>query len=237
MSQSYFQFKEFRIDQHRSAMKVSSDAVLLGAWCCFEGDDTVLDVGAGTGILSLMCAQHSQANILALEPDEGSFADAVDNISRSKWSTRIELEQQTLQSFASSTDRRFSHIISNPPYFSSSLKCANSALSAARHNDSLPFRELAQCAARLLKDRGRFSVIIPADQEKEFMECSCQFFNLERRTQVRTKPQRAAKRLLLGFRRGEVKAVIEDEITIESDVQGVYSDAFAELTRDFYLKF
>ncbi len=236
MSQNYFQFKQFRINQHRSAMKVSSDAVLFGAWCSFEGDDSVLDVGAGTGILSLMCAQRSEAMITAIEPDQGSFADARDNIEQSCWADRIELEQQTFQHFAALTTKRFSHIISNPPYFSSSLKCADSARTAARHNDTLPFSELAQCASQLLKENGRLSVIIPSSEEQEFMDSALRFFYLQRRTEVRTKIEAMPKRLLLSFCILENENIEKDTITIESDQKGVYSDEFAELTRKFYLK-
>lgn len=237
MAQDYFEFKQFRVNQHRSAMKVSSDAVLFGAWCIFEGDAAVLDVGTGTGILALMCAQRSAARVCALEPDEGACEDACENFEASPWASRLEVLNTTLQDFAVSTTRRFNHIISNPPYFTAALKCPDKARAAARHNDSLPFSELVASAAALLNEGGRLSVILPVGEEANFMREASKYLNLERRYYIRTKPSGSVKRVLLTLRKGLVEAVETGSLVVGGHAAGGYSEAFVELTRDFYLKF
>ncbi len=237
MARGSFRFKQFEICQPRSAMTLSTDAVILGAWCCFDGHTRVLDVGTGTGILSLMCAQRSEASVCAIEPDKDSFQDAIENFERSPWAERIEGLNLSLEDFFASTSARFSHIISNPPYFSSSLKCADKARSSARHNDSLPFEQLVELSSKLLEDAGRLSVIIPSSEKDRFMACALKYFSLERCCYVFSKPSMSPKRVMLSFGLGDKSQLKSENIVIETEISGEYSDEFIELTRDFYLKF
>ena len=168
MPNPYFSFKQFTVYHDRCAMKVGTDGVLLGAWVDVVSARNILDVGTGTGLISLMMAQRCNAQIRAVDIDADAVEQARGNVAASPWQDRIEVELQDICHFTSET--LFDVIVSNPPYFTDSLKCPERQRNIARHTDLLDFDKLAESAARLLHSEGVFSVIIPADGKESFLD-------------------------------------------------------------------
>jgi len=235
MANDYFRFKQFTIKQGLAGFKVTTDSVLLGAWADLTAAETILDIGTGTGILALMAAQRSNAHITAIEPDEGSFTQAKTNFISSKWSGRIRPVNMTLQQFASNTGIRFDAIITNPPYFSSSLLNPDPRKAMARHNAVLPPEELIVIAEQLLSDKGELNLVLPSDACNYFITTAekgglfCQ-----RILKILPKPAYPPKRMLLAFGRKKI-TIEENSLVIETGVRHHYSDEYKRLTNDFYL--
>ncbi len=165
----YFHFKEFSVRHDRSSMKVGTDAVLLGLLASCPEQGKILEVGSGCGVISLIIAERSQGEIIAIDPDEQSILDTKENFSSSKWNDRLECKQKTFQHFAKESTQPFNFIFSNPPYFSKSLKGPNEIRNRARHTDTLPFDQFASCTSKLLVPGGIVSVILPSDQKASFV--------------------------------------------------------------------
>lgn len=232
-----FSFKQFSIQQDRCAMKVGTDAVLLGAWTPLNNNPfSVLDIGAGTGILSLMLAQRSNAEqIDALEIDEEAYEQCVDNFENSPWSDRLFCFHAGLDEFVEEPEDEYDLIISNPPFYTDDYKTENRSRDLARFEDALPFEDLLEAADLLLSEKGIFSVIIPFKEEQKFVELAKHFelypFKI---TRVKGTPITEIKRSLLGFSRFE-KAILIDELIIEI-ARHQYTEEYIALTKDFYLK-
>lgn len=238
MANTYFQFKQFKINQEGSAMKVGTDGVLLGAWADVNGAKSFLDIGTGTGLIALMLAQRttSDANIEAVEIDSLSYQQAVNNIQDCPWSDRIEAHHASFQDFASKSTTKYDVIVSNPPYFINSLKASSEARSAARHTDGLPFENLIEGAKTLLNPHGRFSVILPVAEGDYFIRLArITGFSLSKRIEVLPNPGKPAKRLLIEFLLNTIKT-IEGQVCVENGERHVYSPEYIELCKDFYLK-
>ena len=139
MANDYFAFKRFTVRQPRSAMRVGTDGVLLGAWCDpAPADGRMLDVGTGTGVIALILAQRNpSARIDAVEIDEGGCLDAEGNFAASPWAGRLTLYRRPFADFAAGCPVRYDRIVSNPPYFVASLQSPDPARTAARHAESL----------------------------------------------------------------------------------------------------
>ncbi|MCK9156194.1 MAG: tRNA1(Val) (adenine(37)-N6)-methyltransferase [Paludibacteraceae bacterium] len=235
MSNSYFQFKQFRIEQDRCAMKVGTDGVLLGAWANVSQARTILDVGAGTGLISLMLAQRSAADtqIQAIEIDTDANEQANSNFENSPWKERLSSLNVSLQDFLKKTHSSFDLIVSNPPYFIDSKKNPNEQRTLARHTDSLSYEELLS-ASTILSDKGHFAVILPHSENETFIALAKkEGFYLAHQTHVIPRIDAQPKRILLDFSKQEAET-IEDELLIEIE-RHVYSPAFCEMTKDFYL--
>ena len=230
-----FQFKQFTIHQQRSAMKVGTDGVLVGAWASVRANDrTILDIGTGTGLIALMLAQRNpEAEVVAVEIDSESAAQARDNVAASPWSDRVTVEECAVQDFVS--DLKFDIIVSNPPYFVDSQKCPDGSRNTARHTDTLSFSELMKAAERLLAPDGRFAVIVPAESAMSVIAAGN--LHLVRRCDVRTKPSAQPKRVMLEFSPRFEGAALREELTIGDGTNGGYSPEYVALTRNFYLKF
>ena len=230
-----FQFKQFTIHQQRSAMKVGTDGVLVGAWASVRANGrTILDIGTGTGLIALMLAQRNpEAEVVAVEIDSESAAQARDNVAASLWSDRVTVEECAVQDFVS--DRKFDLIVSNPPYFVDSQKCPDGSRNTARHTDTLSFSELMKAAERLLASDGRFAVIVPSEAAMSVVAAGN--LHLVRRCDVHTKPNAQPKRVMLEFSPRFEGAAIREELTIGDGTNGGYSPEYVALTRDFYLKF
>ena len=156
MPNTSFAFKQFTIKQDRCAMKVGTDAVLLGCWVIPNGSKTILDIGTGTGVIALMLAQKTDAFIDAIDIDENAVKQAQENISDSKFSQRIKVTLNSFQDYSKDTDKRFDLIVSNPPYFEQSLKSTDEQRSQARHAYVLPFEELLDGVVKILNPKGNF---------------------------------------------------------------------------------
>lgn len=200
----FFQFRQFTIDQRHAAMKVGTDSDLLGALAL--GGEKILDIGTGTGVISLMMAQRfPEATIEAIEIDENAFVDASANFSHSIFADRIAVRHISFQEYAreDSPTLLFDAIVCNPPYFDRSLECDDSHRTKARHTSSLPFSELTEGVARLLRDGGVFSVCIPLEVRGIFIEeCERRGLRLLVEHRIRTAPEKEAKRFVLSFRKG-----------------------------------
>ena len=229
-----FKFKRFTIEQERCAMKVGTDGCLLGAWANIGNCKRILDIGCGSGLISIMAAQRSAANITGVEIDCEAAIQARVNVERSPWKERIEIINEDILKFQSA--ELFDAIVSNPPFFMSSLKCPDNARSLARHDASLPCSALMQCAKELLCDGGTLSVIIPADIcELWCNEALFKGLSAQRITYVRTLPHKQPKRVLIEFIKGvNTKPAIADFIL--ENKPGEYSEEAIELLRDFYIK-
>lgn len=234
----YFQFKQFRIIQEHSAMKVGVDGVLLGAWANVSGTKRILDAGTGTGLIALMIAQKSPlAEIDAVEIDEDAFQEAKFNVAQSPWNDRIRLECCSFQKFATRTDRKYDLIISNPPFFVNSLKAPAVSRAKARHADTLPLKELISGAKKLLTENGEIALVLPIESLQELEKfVEEQHLFLSRLCRVKPNPVKPAFRILVEIASREC-IFQEEELVIEFEQHHNYTPQYRELTKDFYLKF
>lgn len=232
-----FSFKQFNVQQDRCAMKIGTDGVLLGAWTpLINNPYNLLDIGAGTGILSLMLAQRSNLEqIDAIEIDEGAYEQCVENFEASPWSDRLFCFHAGLDEFVDDPEDEYDLIISNPPFYTDTFKSENTQRDIARFEDALPFEELIEAAALLLSDNGIFSVIIPFKEEKKFVAMckELELFPLKI-TRVKGTPTAEIKRSLLAFTRIQQTPIIA-ELTVEIS-RHQYTPEYIALTQDFYLK-
>ena len=223
-------------------MKIGTDGVLLGAWTpLINNPFNVLDIGAGTGILSLMLAQRSNAApnnvgiIDAIEIDEDAYEQCVENFEASPWGDKLFCFHAGLDEFVDEPEDEYDLIISNPPFYTDDYKSDNTSRDLARFEDALPFEELIEAAALLLSDNGIFSVIIPYKEEDRFV-AMCKELDLFplKITRVKGTPTSEIKRSLLAFCRIEQTPLI-DELIIEISRHN-YTPEYIELTKEFYLK-
>jgi tRNA1Val (adenine37-N6)-methyltransferase len=237
MPNDYFRFKQFTIYQDKCAMKVGTDGVLLGSWADCKNAKSILDIGTGTGLIALMLAQRSNVKIDAVEIDEEASSQAKENVAKSDWKDSIQILNLPFQEFCKSTNAKYDLIVSNPPYFQNSLFAPDKKRTDARHNSNLELEELLDGAIKLLNDNGVFSLILPYVEGTMFilkaseknLFCTCQ-------TKVLPRPNREPKRLLLEFMKIK-KPLVEQEIIIELNKRHEYSDAYKNLTKEFYLAF
>lgn len=227
-----FKFKHFEINQDRCAMKVGTDGVLLGAWA--PGGKRILDIGSGTGLISLMMAQRfSGAQVLGIDLDEEACDEAGENVKASPFANRVSIKCCRLQDFEDVES--FDAIVSNPPFFLNSLKNPDSKRAMARHADSLPFRDLFVGVKRLLSDDGVFSAIVPAEVLETFTSEACMLgFYLIGRCGVKTVERKQPKRYLLSFARHRKEGMVDETKTM-TDSDGKRSSWYAKITEDFYL--
>lgn len=218
-------------------MKVGTDGVLLGAWADFSKSDSILDIGAGSGLIAIMAAQRSNAFIDAVEIDVQSYLQALGNVANSPWFNRIKIMHASFQKFASESEAKYDHIVSNPPFFINSLKSEKKEKNISRHNDLLPFPELIKGLVKLLAENGKFSIILPVPEGADFIKKAInEFLFLNRITRIFPCPWKPASRLLMEF--SFIKTdVSEYNLTIELNERHEYSDEYKILTKDFYLGF
>jgi len=236
MSNNYFNFKQFTINQGRCAFKVGTDGVLLGACTEVTGKKKILDVGTGTGLIALMLAQRCDAEIIAIEPDHNSYIEATENISRSRWKSRIALEKCSFQNYFPD-NKRFDLIVTNPPWFIDSLKNPDPAKSAARHNDTLTHSDLLSGADRLLEEEGTFQLILPYAEGNIFIAEAQEYgFYCNKILKIKPTPESEIRRLILGFSRKKKKPA-EEFLTIEKGKRHDFTDEYIAIVKDFYLKF
>jgi tRNA1Val (adenine37-N6)-methyltransferase len=235
MANDYFNFKQFAIKQDKAAFKVGTDSVLLGASAYIAGISRILDVGSGTGVIALMLAQRCNAEIVAIEPDYDSFIQCMKNIDNSRWRDRIRVENTSLQDYNS--DLKFDLIVTNPPYFSDSLKNPDPGKSSSRHNDSLPNDELLQNAVRLLAEKGRLQLILPYTEGNIFIaEASVYGLYCNSILKIRPLPTSEIRRMILIFSHQKTRTA-EKFLTIENGKRHEFTEEYINLTREFYLKF
>jgi tRNA1Val (adenine37-N6)-methyltransferase len=237
MPNQEFVFKQFKIVQDKCAMKVGTDAVLLGSWVNTANANSILDVGTGTGIIALMLAQRSNAEIHAIDIDNNAFVQATENVNACKWKEHIHVHHISLQQFALEHTEKFDLIVSNPPYFVDSSKASEESRSNARHTDQLPYDDLLRGVLHLLAPQGKFYVILPTKESEQFRDLAEEHkLFLTKLTRVVTRTDKPEKRWLMRFEFTR-KTFSEDSIIIEEDERHSYTDAYKELTKDYYLGF
>ena len=253
---STFRFKRFEVVNERSAMKVNTDGVLLGASMTIrEGDRCLLDVGTGTGTIALMAAQRvcgtdcrvadalrngvdgDNVWIDAIDIDEPSASEAGMNFQNSPWSGSLHAHNMSLDQFAQSLPqgRTYDMIFSNPPYFEDSLTAPDERKSTARHtSDGLSYRDIFEFAKERLTASGRVSLVLPSDQEAALCRyarmCGLHLFRILR---IRTVPRKAPGRIVAEFSRVRTDSPAEEMLTIQNE--GQYTQEYLSLMHDFYL--
>jgi tRNA1Val (adenine37-N6)-methyltransferase len=236
MANSYFSFKQFTIYQDKSAFKVGTDGVLLGATADIAGAKQILDIGSGTGLVAIMLAQRCEADITAIEPDFDSFIQACNNVSHCKWNSRIRVEHSDLQNYYPITGK-FDLIVTNPPYFTGSLKNPDPRKSAARHADTLSSDVILSGVTRLLADGGRFQLIMPYVEGNIFIaEASKYGLFCNNILKIKPLPTAEITRLILSFSRERLK-VTEKFLTIEHGRRHDFTEEYINITKDFYQTF
>jgi tRNA1Val (adenine37-N6)-methyltransferase len=237
MPNNYFRFKQFTILQEKSVFKVGTDGVLLGACADLAGAKRILDVGTGTGLIAIMIAQRSNAEIVAIEPEENSYLEACANVSNSKWQKKIMIQNTGFQKYSSRLQDLFDVIISNPPYFRDSLKNPDEYKASARHTGSLTSSEILAGAGNLLNQAGSLQLIMPYAEGTLFIAEASQYgFFCNRIIRVKPNPTGDIKRLILKFERKR-KTVSEKFLTIETGNRHHYTEEFKEIMKEYYLNF
>ena len=241
MSNDYFRFKRFCVCQGRSAMKVGTDGVLIGAWCSVrQSTKRILDVGCGSGLIALILAQRTESkelDINAIDIDSESVAQATENFEASEWAGRLSAECVSLQDYSRRGECKFDLVVSNPPFFVDSLKAPDLARNNSRHCDTLTHEELLKYSSEMLVNGGRLAVVLPSAEAKRMTDISavygmvpsrlCVVKSIERKGEIR--------RLVEFVKTSEWIKCQTEELCIHSD--GDYSDEYKALTKDFYLKF
>ncbi len=218
-------------------MKIGTDGVLLGAWATIENKPaSILDIGAGTGLLSLMMAQRSLAkNIEAIEIDEDAYEQCVENFEASPWADKLFCFHAGLDEFIEEVEDPYDLIISNPPFYSEDVSSGNTSRDTARQNQSLPFDELLESVSQLLSKDGLFATIIPFGKEKLFTSLASEVGLFPKRiTHVQGNLNSEVKRSLLEFSFNQKNIQIEKLIIEKQRHQ--YTEIYINLTKEFYLK-
>lgn len=234
MANPYFQFKQFIIRHDKCAMKVGTDGVLLGAWADIRSCTKILDVGTGSGLIALMLAQRSRAEIDAIDIDADACLQATENAEASPFRERIRIYHSPFAEYAETNCIKYDLIVSNPPYFIDSLKCPDQKRSQARHTDTLLLGDLIRGSKQLLTNSGRLALILPFEQLDTLLEIALSNgFYPCRRTDVIPQPGATPKRLLI-----ELSALKTDFTTgslIIEEARHQYTKDYKALTCDFYL--
>ncbi len=232
-----FRFKEFEIQQDKTAMKVGTDGVLLGAWTEIKEDVcSVLDIGTGTGLIALQIAQRSDCELIdALEIEPNAYEQAVTNFENSDWGDRLFCYHASLQEFTEEIEDTYDLIISNPPFYNSTFKELKKNRALARHTENLTFDELLQGTSKLLSDSGSCAFIIPFEEEEKFLETAKKNHLFPNRiTHVKGNIKTPIKRSLLQLSFTESTPKME-ELSIEIE-RHRYTDTYLNLVQEFYLK-
>ncbi|MEQ8906511.1 methyltransferase [Ekhidna sp.] len=240
MPNSYFQFKQFRIEQGRSGMKVTTDGCLFGGWVANEvqrADEPtrILDIGAGTGLLSLMLAQVTkESQIDAIEINKNAYQEATQNFKDSKWSDRLFCYQTSIQDFQA--DQKYNLIICNPPFFKDSQEGDNVNKNQALHSSSLDATDLLNHIIRLLDSNGCCYLLYPEREMKAFkrMALTKGLFPA-RQMIVRNQKDHPVFRVMTHFSLLEKK-----ETTSELNIRNAdrkYTKESWELLKDYYLAY
>ncbi|WP_299777829.1 methyltransferase [uncultured Formosa sp.] len=232
-----FKFKEFEIHQDRCAMKIGTDGVLLGAWASIDHNPfSILDIGAGTGVIALMLAQRSFAELIdAIEIDDEAYEQCVDNFENAPWADRLFCYHAALDEFVDEIEDKYDLIISNPPFYSENYKTDNEQRDLARFADALPFDHLIDSASKLLSEHGKFCVITPFKEEENIINLASKVnLFLNKILHVKGNPNSEIKRSLMQF--SFTKTEIETNTLIIETERHNYTEDYINLTKDFYLK-
>jgi tRNA1Val (adenine37-N6)-methyltransferase len=234
MPNPYFRFKQFTVRQDNCAMKVCTDSCILGAWTALRlsGANKILDIGTGTGLLSLMLAQKSGAFIDTIESDPESYSQAGENIRQSPWLGRIQLILGDVRKY--SFPSAYDFIIINPPFYKSDLRSPVEKKNKARHEESLTMEELISVIRSSVHANSVFSILLPVHRADYFDKlASSSGFFLHEKLIIRQTPRHAPFRTIGLFNRHIPGNTIRSELTIR-DEDGKNSPEFSALMNDYY---
>lgn len=232
-----FYFKQFCLKDDRSTMRVGTDAVLLGAAVDIIGARNILEIGTGCGIIALMMAQRSNAMIDAIEIDADSVRQAQENVTASPWQEKIRIIHSSLQEFSRSNTKKYDLVISNPPYFSQSLKSGNERKDISRHDDQLNFKELIIHSKELMTKSGNLWVVLPVKESTDFIDTATKhdlFVNYK--LLFIPKKGKAPNRNVLQFTK-EKPAGIFENVMVHRNTDGTFSRDFIQFMQDYYIDF
>lgn len=230
-----FRFKQFSVSQEYCAMKIGTDSVLLGAWARLDSQpNSILDIGAGTGVLALMLAQRSGAELIdAIEIDDAAYEQCVGNFEASDWGDRLFCYHASLDEFTEEIEDQYDLIISNPPFYTDTFKTENEERNKARFEDAMPFTELLKSVSKLLSPTGQFNLVIPFSEENSFIELAAkEGLYPSHILQVRGQESSPVKRSLICFT-FEKQTIKTQELIIEI-ARHQYTKEYTNLTKDFY---
>ncbi len=232
---SDFKFKKFTVRQEKSEAKVGTDGVLLGCWANVKNEPlNILDVGAGTGLVSLILAQRAiKSNITALEIEPYAAQECNYNFVNSPWNERLQLVNVNFFDFT--PVHPFDLIISNPPFYLEKTPSPNSKRNLARHAENLPLKKLFSFSKKHLSCKGSLQLILPFSQKIEALETAySNALFLKRITNVKGREGAPYKRVLLEFTFNSTLEISENNLILEID-RHQYTKDFKTLVKDFYL--
>ena len=241
---NYFQFKQFRIEQGNTAMKVCTDSCIFGAYVQPKPQvRSVLDIGTGTGLLSLMLAQRvfkaqfkNEVFIDAVEIDLAAYTQACENVTASPWAQQIVVHHKAIQAYAQTCSTQYDFIITNPPFFENHLKTKHKAQNQALHSESLSFDELLVTIDKLLAAEGTLAVLLPVYQMEQFIKKAKEVgLGVSQSLRIHNHPKKRDLRMICYFERKFSSMPNEQELFIR-DVQQQYTPEFVALLKDYYLK-
>lgn len=233
---STFHFQQFSVIQNQAGMKICTDSVLFGAMMPLNGNERVLDIGAGNGVLSLMAAQLGARKITAVELTQEAYREADFNFKLSPWHDRIEAVGQSIQDFALANKRQYDLIISNPPFFENHSKSQDPIRKVARHTDLLSVADLLGIFDTMLTSQGLIYLLLPVHAQKKFLnQANKAGFYLIRQTDIRGFDNSKTKVSALTYSRNNA-VCIKDMITVYES-EGVYSKASERYLSTFLLRF
>ena len=239
---NYFEFKQFRIEQGQTAMKVCTDSCIFGAYVQPKPEiRSVLDIGTGTGLLSLMLAQRlckhlpSEVQIDAVEIEKAAYEQACQNVAASPWANQVRVHHQAIQAYAQSSSQTYDLIITNPPFFENHLKTQHKAQNQALHSESLSFDDLLATIAQLLTEDGTLAVLLPVYQMTQFIQKAVALgLHLSQTLRIHNHPNKRDFRMIGYFERTLTQPPTEQELFIR-DAHHQYTPEFTALLKDYYL--
>ena len=235
MANSWFDFKQFRVEQENAAFKVGTDACLLGAWLKPKNAQHILDIGTGSGVIALMLAQKSTALIEAIELDQLSSDQAEDNFVKSPWTERLRVSHIDLNDFVSKTNTKYDLIVCNPPFFVGSTKNKESRVSAARHEEHLSLESLLIHSYSLTNETGQLALVMPFERLVQIeQECKKRKWFIERKLSVRPKKDREFNRVIVLLSKNKNTKMDCEELTLYTD-NHTYSQEGTQRLKPYYL--
>jgi len=236
MPNPYFRFKEFTIRQEHCAMKVTTDACILGAWFAAKLRDNtyVLDLGSGTGLLLLMLAQKLGSEIHGIEIDLDAFRQLKENVDRCGWRDKVKVMIGDARNYRFPV--KYDFIISNPPFYEHQLESPDGKVNLARHSSNLSLRDLFTVIRNNLTPDGSAGILMPFEREAECIAVAKEFgFHLSERLRVKQTPKHGWFRSILHLTSFPAMPMLENELIIK-DAKDDYTPEFTELLKDYYLK-
>ena len=231
-----FRCQQFTVHQKNTVMKVGTDGLLLGALASVPNStNSILEIGSGTGLISLMLAQRSRADqIDAVEIQEDAYELSVTNFENSPWGDRLFCYHVSFQEFAEEIDDKYDLIISNPPFFTSGLKSTSNQRNTERFTDTLPFEAICTGAVKLLSDRGTLCLILPYDQFKIFSRnANSQGLHLQKSILIQGQPTGITNRIICSYTLQPESDPIQDNFVVRNE-DGTYSNEYKEITKAFH---